>query len=144
MAGDGLTAEERAAMKETMAERRTAARRAKSADKAAADLQDVLGKIAEMDDADRALAEAFHRVVTSTAPDLAPRTWYGMPAYAKDGKVLCFFQAASKFGARYATFGFQDVAALDDGSMWPTSFALVEVGDAEERAIAELVRRAVG
>ncbi|WP_062530393.1 iron chaperone [Demequina rhizosphaerae] len=137
-----FTDEERAAMKETAAERRAAAKRAKSADKAAADLEDVLAKIAEMPDADRALAERVHAIVTRAAPALAPRTWYGMPAYAKDGKVLCFFKPAEKFKSRYATLGFEDVAALDDGAMWATSYALVSLSEDEESAIAELVARA--
>ncbi|WP_062313332.1 iron chaperone [Demequina rhizosphaerae] len=137
-----FTDEERAAMKETAAERRAAAKRAKSADKAAADLEDVLAKIAEMPDADRALAERVHAIVTRVAPALAPRTWYGMPAYAKDGKVLCFFKPAEKFKSRYATLGFEDVAALDDGAMWATSYALVSLSEDEESAIAELVARA--
>ncbi|WP_062527083.1 iron chaperone [Demequina rhizosphaerae] len=137
-----FTDEERAAMKETAAERRAAAKRAKSADKAAADLEDVLAKIAEMPDADRALAERVHAIVTRAAPALAPRTWYGMPAYAKDGKVLCFFKPAEKFKSRYATLGFEDVAALDDGAMWATSYALVSLDEHEESAIAELVARA--
>ncbi|MDN4476045.1 DUF1801 domain-containing protein [Demequina sp. SYSU T00192] len=137
-----FTEEERAAMKETAAERRAAAKRAKGADKAAADLADVLEKIAAMPDADRALAEGVHAIVTRVAPELAPRTWYGMPAYAKDGKVLCFFKPAEKFKSRYATLGFEDVAALDDGAMWATSYALVTLGEDEEAMIAELVARA--
>src|SRR5262245_41056984 len=116
-----FTAEERAAMRE----------RAREA-KAEASESDLLAKIAEMPASDRAMAERIHAIVKATAPDLAPKTWYGMPAYAKDGKVLCFFQAAAKFNARYATFGFNDVANLDDGGMWPTSFALTQVTAAEE------------
>jgi uncharacterized protein YdhG (YjbR/CyaY superfamily) len=104
----------------------------------------VLAKIAEMSGSDRAMAKRIHAIVTDTAPDLTPRTWYGMPAYAnKDGKVVCFFQDAQKFKARYATFGFNDAAKLDKGAMWPTSFALKEVTAAEERKIAALVKRAV-
>ncbi|WP_062467370.1 iron chaperone [Demequina maris] len=137
-----FTEEERAAMKETAAERRAAAKRAKGADKAAADLADVLAKIEEMPDGDRALAEGIHAIVTRVAPGLAPRTWYGMPAYAKDGKVLVFFKPAEKFKSRYATLGFEDVAALDDGAMWATSYALLTLDEDEEKRIAELVERA--
>ena len=104
---------------------------------------DVLAKIAEMPEPDRAMAERLHAVVKASAPDLAPRTWYGMPAYAKGGKVVCFFQSADKFKARYATFGFSDKANLDEGAMWPTSFALKELTAAEEARIGELVRKAV-
>ncbi|WP_062318648.1 iron chaperone [Demequina maris] len=139
-----FTEEERAAMKETAAERRAAAKRAKGADKAAADLADVLAKIEEMPDGDRALAEGIHAIVTRVAPGLAPRTWYGMPAYAKDGKVLVFFKPAEKFKSRYATLGFEDVAALDDGAMWATSYALVTLDEDEEKRVAELVERAAG
>lgn len=131
---EGFTAEERDAMRERAKE----VRRGKKKDGTA----DLLEKIAEMDDADRALAERLHALITEAAPGLAPKTWYGMPAYAKDGKVLCFFQAASKFGSRYATFGFNDTAKLDDGEMWPTSFALRELTPAVERRIVELVTRA--
>ena len=106
-------------------------------------MRDVLAKIAEMEGADRAMAERVHAVVTSAAPDLAPRLWYGMPAYARDGKVVCFFQAASKFKTRYATLGFQHDAKLDDGAMWPTSFALTEVTPEVEERIAALVKKAV-
>ena len=106
--------------------------------------RDLLAKIAEMPDADRVMAERIHALVKDVAPDLAPRTWYGMPAYAKGTKVVCFFQAASKFKARYATLGFNDVAKLDDGAMWPTAFALTELTDAEASRIAELVKQAVG
>jgi len=104
----------------------------------------VLAKIAEMPAADRALAERFHAIVSQHAPSLSPRTWYGMPAYARDGRVVCFFQSAAKFKARYATVGFSDRANLDAGNMWPTSFALKQLTAAEERALAELLRRAVG
>ena len=115
------------------------------ADKAAAAAQAVVEKIAAMADPDRGLAERIHRVVLETAPELAPRLWYGMPAYAKDGKVVCFFQDAAKFGARYATLGFQDPARLDDGSFWPTSWAVTpDFSEADERTVADLVRRAVG
>jgi uncharacterized protein YdhG (YjbR/CyaY superfamily) len=104
----------------------------------------VLAKIAEMQGQDRAMAERVHEIVKASAPDLSPKTWYGMPAYAKDGKVVCFFQSAQKFNARYATFGFSDEANLDEGAMWPTSFALKELGAAEEAKIGALVKRAVG
>ncbi len=114
-----------------------------SKDRAAGE-SDVLSKIAEMPDSDRVMAERIHAVIAATAPDLAPRTWYGMPAYAKDGKILCFFQAADKFKARYATFGFNDIASLDDGSMWPTSWALTKLTAADESRIAALVKNAVG
>lgn len=113
--------------------------------KAKADgLAEVLENIAAMPDHDRAMAERFHAIVQRTGPALTPRLWYGMPAYAKDGKVLCFFQSAAKFNARYATFGFEEQAALDEGAMWPTSYALVELGEAEEARIEELIRRAIG
>ena len=105
---------------------------------------DVLAKIAEMPAPDRALAERLHALVKASAPDLSPRTWYGMPAYAKDGKVVCFFQSAHKFKARYATFGFSDKANLDDGAMWPTSFALKKLTAADEKKIRALVKKAVG
>lgn len=138
---EGWTDEERAAMKEHARELKAAAKRgAAKADGEA----DVRAKIAEMPASDRAMAERIHEVVTSSAPELVPRTWYGMPAYAKDGKVLCFFQAADKFKARYATFGFNDVASLDDGSMWPTAWALTALTADGEQRIAELVKRAVG
>ena len=105
---------------------------------------DLLAKIAEMQEPDRAIAERLHEIVTASAPALSPKTWYGMPAYAKDGKVVCFFQSAEKFDARYATFGFSDKANLDEGAMWPTSFALKELGAAEEARIGALVKRAAG
>ena len=104
--------------------------------------QALLAKIAEMEGSDHALATRLHEIVTETAPHLEPRTWYGMPAYAKDGKILCFFQSAAKFGARYATFGFNDVARLDQGTMWPTSWALIELTPALEKKIAGLVKKA--
>jgi uncharacterized protein YdhG (YjbR/CyaY superfamily) len=132
-----LTAEERAAMKELVQERKAAAR---GEDGESA----VLAKIAEMPEPDRAMAERFHAIVKTSVPSLSPRTWYGMPAYAKDGKVVCFFQSAAKFKARYATFGFSDKADLDDGNMWPTSFALKELTAAEEKKIAGLVKKAAG
>nr|WP_062380169.1 DUF1801 domain-containing protein [Demequina pelophila] len=122
---------------------RERAREAKRAQGAQADAEACAEKIAEMEPADRELARRVHDLVTSTAPELAPKTWYGMPAYAKDGKVVCFFQSGAKFSSRYATFGFQDVAALDDGAMWATSFALVEVTDEVAARIVDLVTRAV-
>jgi uncharacterized protein YdhG (YjbR/CyaY superfamily) len=139
---EGFTAEERAAMKEHAKEMKTAARRGSRASKADGE-KDILAKIAEMPDSDRVLAERIHAIVKENAPELTPRTWYGMPAYAKDGKVLCFFQSAAKFKARYATFGFNDVAKLDEGSMWPTAFALTKLTAANEKQIAALVKRAV-
>ncbi|MBV8991533.1 MAG: DUF1801 domain-containing protein [Solirubrobacterales bacterium] len=130
-----LTAEERAAMKELVQERKAAAR-GEDGERA------VLAKIAEMPEPDRAMAERLHAIVKASAPSLSPKTWYGMPAYAKDGKVVCFFQSAAKFKARYATFGFSDKANLDDGHMWPTYFALKELTSAEEKKIAGLVKKA--
>jgi uncharacterized protein YdhG (YjbR/CyaY superfamily) len=107
-------------------------------------LTELLENVSAMPAHDQAMAMRFHSIIERTAPSLKPRLWYGMPAYAKDGKVLCFFQSASKFKARYATFGFEETAALDDGAMWPTSYALTELGDEEEARIEELVRKAVG
>lgn len=134
-----FSAAERAAMRERAAELQAERR-----GRAAADLErEVLAKIAEMPEPDRTMGERIHALVRANAPELAPRLWYGMPAYARDGKVVCFFQAASKFGARYATVGFTDQARLDDGPMWPTSFALQELTPAAERKLASLVRRAV-
>lgn len=141
-ASGALSAEEKAAMKERVAEQRAEARRTKGAAKAKAELEDLLAKIEEMSEPDRALAQRVHELVISAAPRLAPRTWYGMPAYALEGKVLCFFQSAEKFSSRYATFGFNDTATLDDGSMWPTAFALREIGPDEEKTITDLVTRA--
>jgi uncharacterized protein YdhG (YjbR/CyaY superfamily) len=132
----GFTAEERAAMKERARELKREAQRADGE-------KDLLDKIAEMPKADRAIAKRVHALVTAAAPDLAPSTWYGMPAYKRDGKVLCFFQSADKFKSRYATFGFTDEANLDQGPMWPTSFALVELNEAEEKKITGLVKKAV-
>ncbi|MFC4118059.1 iron chaperone [Nonomuraea zeae] len=140
---DGFTDEERAAMKEHSQELKTAARRGSSAAKADGE-RDVLAKIAEMADADRALAEQVHAIITNGVPSLSPKLWYGMPAYAKDGKVVCFFQSAAKFKARYATLGFNDPAKLDDGTMWPTAFALTELTPEDEARIAALVTRAAG
>ena len=136
----GWTAEERAAMKERAKEMKAEARANK--DRAAGE-SDVLAKIAEMPESDRVMAERVHAIVNASAPDLSPRTWYGMPAYAKDGKVVCFFQSADKFKARYATFGFNDTAHLDEGTMWPTSFALTDLTAADEARIAALVKKAV-
>jgi uncharacterized protein YdhG (YjbR/CyaY superfamily) len=128
----GFTAEERAAMRERAQEL-----------KAEASESDVLAKIAEMPEPDRAMGERLHAIIKASAPDLSPRTWYGMPAYAKGGKVVCYFTPASKFKSRYATFGFNDDANLDEGAMWPTSFALKELTDAEEARIVALVKKAV-
>src|SRR5438270_2953853 len=139
---DGFTDEERAAMKEHAQELKATARRGSRATKADGE-NDVLAKIAEMAEPDRILAERFHAVVKASAPDLSPRLWYGMPAYAKDGKVVCFFQSAEKFNARYATLGFSDRANLDDGAMWPTAFALMELAVADEARIGALVKKAV-
>ncbi|MGW4690632.1 iron chaperone [Streptomyces sp. NPDC004244] len=140
----GFTAEERAAMKEHAQEqKKTAARRgASKAEKEAAAEQDVLAKIAEMPEADRVLAERIHEIIKAAAPDLAPRLWYGMPAYARDGKVVCHFQSAEKFKSRYATLGFSDQAALDDGAMWPTAFAVKELTAADEQLVSALVKKA--
>jgi uncharacterized protein YdhG (YjbR/CyaY superfamily) len=139
---DGFTAEERAAMKERAKELKATTRRGPRAGKADGE-SDVLAKIAEMAEPDRAMAERLHAIIKATAPDLSPRTWYGMPAYAKDGNVVCFFQDAAKFKARYATLGFSDKANLDEGAMWPTSFALTELTSADEAWIAALVKKAV-
>ena len=129
----GFTAEERAAMKE----------RARELKRGSADGEaDVLAKIAEMPQPDRGMAERLHQIVKSAAPDVSPRTWYGMPAYAKDGKVVCFFQSASKFKSRYATIGFSDTANLDEGAMWPTSYALTKLSAAEEKKLGALVKKA--
>ena len=140
---EGFSAEERAAMKDHAREQKKAARRASRAEKAAEAERDVLAKIAGMRDSDRVMAERVHAVVTANAPALAPKLWYGMPAYALDGKVVCHFQGAAKFGTRYATLGFSDLAQLDEGTMWATGFALTEVTDETAARIAELVRRAV-
>ena len=131
-----FTAEERAAMKER-------ARELKSAKTKEEGERALLAKIAEMPEPDRAMAERLHAVIKASAPALAPRLWYGMPAYAKDGKVVCFFQAAQKFNSRYATFGFNDDANLDEGTMWPTSFALTKLTAADEARIGALVKKAV-
>ena len=136
---DGWTDEERAAMKEHAKELKAAAKRGASRADGEAD---VLAKIADMPPSDREMAERIHAIVKASAPHLTPRTWYGMPAYANEAKVVCFFQAADKFKARYATFGFNDIANLDDGTMWPTSWALTKLTETDEKAIGELVRRA--
>jgi len=140
---EGFMEDERSAMKERALEVKAEQRRALRADKAEEEERAVLEKIAEMPESDRAMAERIHAIIKASAPELSPKTWYGMPAYARDGKVVCFFQSAQKFDARYATFGFNDVANLDDGAMWPTSFALKEVTAAEEATIAALVKNAV-
>jgi uncharacterized protein YdhG (YjbR/CyaY superfamily) len=134
-----LTAGEKAAMRQLAEERRAEARGASKAEEEAA----VLAKIAEMPAHDRAMAKRIHEIVKASAPILSPKTWYGMPAYAKDGKVVCFFQSAEKFKSRYATFGFSDDANLDEGAMWPTAFALKELTAAEEARIGALVKKAV-
>jgi uncharacterized protein YdhG (YjbR/CyaY superfamily) len=138
----GLTDEERAAMKQRTQELKTEARRGPRADKADGE-REVLAKIAEMPEPDRAMAERLHAIIKASAPALAPKTWYGMPADAKDGKVVCFFQAADKFGSRYATFGFDVAANLDEGTMWPVAFALTRLTAGDEARIATLVQKAV-
>jgi uncharacterized protein YdhG (YjbR/CyaY superfamily) len=138
----GFTDEERVAMRERAQELKAAARRGPRAGKADGE-SDLLAKISEMPESDRVMAERLHAIVKASAPALSPRTWYGMPAYAKDGKVVCFFQSAQKFKTRYATFGFSDKANLDEGAMWPTSFALKELTTAEEARIGALVKKAV-
>ena len=138
----GFTDEERAAMKERAKELKAEARQNKKREEGESAL---LVKIAEMPEPDRAMAQRLHEIVEASAPALLPKTWYGMPAYAdKDGKVVCYFQSAEKFGSRYATLGFSDKANLDEGAMWPTSFALKELGAAEEAKIGALVKRAAG
>jgi hypothetical protein len=139
---EGFTDDERAAMKEHAKELKTAARRGPRAAKADGE-GDVLAKIAEMQEPDRVMAERLHAIIKASAPELAPRLWYGMPAYAKDGKVLCFFQSGQKFKTRYATFGFSDTANLDEGTMWPNAYALTELTAADEARIAALVKKAV-
>ena len=136
-ASQGLTAEEKAAMRELIRERRVSSSREEGE-------RNLREKISEMAEHDRAMAERLHALITASAPDLAPKTWYGMPAYANtDGKIICFFQPAEKFKARYATFGFNDSAHLDDGAMWPVAFALKELTAADEARIAALVQQAV-
>src|SRR6266581_3312843 len=139
---EGFTDEERGAMKERAQELKAAARRGPRAGKADGESA-VLAKIAEMPEPDRAMGERLHAVIKASAPALSPRLWYGMPAYAKDGKVVCFFQSAQKFNTRYATFGFMHEANLDEGAMWPTAFALKELTAAEEARIGALVKKAV-
>jgi hypothetical protein len=136
----GFTDEERAAMKARAKEMKTEERA--SLDRAAGE-KDVLEKIAEMAEPDRAMAGRLHEIILTTAPDLSPKTWYGMPAYARDGKIVCFFQTAQKFNTRYATLGFNDSAHLDDGNMWPTAYALMDLTPAEEEQISALVKKAV-
>jgi len=131
-----FSAEERSAIKERAKEQKAASGKASGE-------ADVLAKIAEMPESDRVMAERIHAVVKASAPALAAKTWYGMPAYARDGKIICFFQAADKFKARYATFGFNEDANLDDGSMWPTSWALTKLTSADEKTIGALVKKAV-
>jgi uncharacterized protein YdhG (YjbR/CyaY superfamily) len=135
-ASEGFTAEEKAAMRERARELKAAANKAEAE-------KEVLAKIAEMPKSDRVMAERLHALVKANAPGLSPRTWYGMPAYSKDDKVVCFFRPAEKFKDRYATFGFNDVAKLDDGDMWPNSFALKKLNSADEKKLAALVKKAV-
>ena len=137
----GFTSEERAAMKERARELKAEARRGAAVVEGESDVQ---AKIAEMSEPDRSMASQLHTLIKASAPALSPKTWYGMPAYAKDGKIVCFFQSAHKFGARYAQFGFNDVANLDEGTMWPVAFALKELTAADEARIAALVKKAVG
>jgi len=138
---DVMSAAEKAALRETIRERKAQAKQAGDRD---AGLKDLLTKIAEMPASDRVIAERIHAIVSENAPDLFPSTWYGMPAYKRNGKVVCFFQAADKFKARYATFGFDQEASLDEGSMWPTAYALTKLTAADEKKIAALVRKAIG
>jgi uncharacterized protein YdhG (YjbR/CyaY superfamily) len=133
-ASEGFTAEERAAMRERVREIKGSSSDGES---------DVLAKIAEMPESDRVMAERIHAIVKKTAPELTPRTWYGMPAYSKDGKVLCYFRSAQKFKTRYATFGFSDKANLDDGGMWPTDYALKKLTAADEKRVVALVKQSV-
>lgn len=139
---DGFDEEERAAMKERAQELKADSRRGTRAAKPDGE-SEVLGKIAEMSEPDRGIAERLHAIIKENAPELSPKTWYGMPAYAKDGKVVCFFQPADKFKARYPTLGFNDPANLDDGNMWPTSYALTKLTPADEAKIVGLVKKAV-
>lgn len=141
---EGFSAAEKAAMKERAAEVRAPKKRMTKAEKAAQARKDIEEKIASFDGNDKVLAEKLHQIITSTAPELEPKTWYGMPAYALDGKILCFIQDAKKFDARYLTFGFNDVAQLDEGTLWPTSFAITALDEKLEKMIAELVGKAVG
>ena len=139
---EGFTDEERAAMRERALELKAEARRGPRADKADGE-RAVIAKIAEMQGSDRAMAKRLHAIIKASAPALSPKTWYGMPAYARDGKVVCFFQSAQKFKSRYATFGFSDEANLDEGAMWPTAFALKELTAADETRIGAILKKAV-
>jgi uncharacterized protein YdhG (YjbR/CyaY superfamily) len=139
-----FTEDEVAAMKEHAAEVKASRSRSGKAGKEEEDAKAVVAKIAEMDHADRVIAERVHQIITTTAPELAPRLWYGMPAYARDGKIVCFFQDARKFKYRYATLGFQDAANLDDGAMWPTSYAVAKLTKDVEKRVVALVRQAIG
>jgi uncharacterized protein YdhG (YjbR/CyaY superfamily) len=138
-AAKGFTTDEKAAMRERARELKAESRR--DADRADGE-RDLLAKIAEMPEADRDMAERIHALVTSTAPDLSPKTWYGMPAYARDGKIVCFFKSADKFKSRYATLGFEEDAHLDDGNMWPTSYALTKLTSADEARVGALIKKA--
>ncbi len=140
----GLSAAEQAAVQARAGELRAEKKNASAAAKREQALQGVLDAIAALSGSDRELAEKFHQIVIEVAPDLEPKTWYGMPAYSKGGKALCFFKASAKFGARYATFGFNDVAALDDGRLWPTDYAILEFTPAVEKAVRALITKAVG
>ncbi|WP_233245541.1 iron chaperone [Salinibacterium hongtaonis] len=140
---DGFTADERAAMKERAAELREEKKRSKAADKKERDAQDVVDAIAAMPDADRALAERLHALIVAAAPSLDPKLWYGMPAYALNGKIVCFVQPAEKFKTRYTTLGFNEDAQLDDGTMWPTAYAITAMTAANEKRISDLVSQAV-
>jgi uncharacterized protein YdhG (YjbR/CyaY superfamily) len=141
---EGFTEDERDAMKERAAELKKAARGGAGARKAEADEKDVLDKIAEMPEADRVIAEKLYAIVRETAPDLAPKTWYGMPAYAREGKVVVFFKPAAKFKVRYAEVGFNEWARLDDGDMWPTAYAVVAMNPSIEKLLTALVKKAAG
>lgn len=136
----GFTAEERAAMKERAKELKAEERASKNR---AEGESNVLAKIAEMSDSERVIAQRLHEIITTNAPVLAPKLWYGMPAYAKEDKIVCFFQSADKFGTRYATLGFNDSATLDEGALWPVAYGLTKLGDAEAEKIASLIKRAV-
>ncbi|MFJ2740578.1 iron chaperone [Streptomyces sp. NPDC087440] len=141
---DGFSEEERAAMKDHARELKAAARRQSQADKDAQAEQDVVAKIAELDGTDRVLADGFHQLLKKIAPELNAKLWYGMPAYCQDGKMVCFFQSAAKFKARYATIGFSDQAALDEGDLWPTTYAVTALTPATESRLTDLVVRALG
>ncbi|WP_022876974.1 DUF1801 domain-containing protein [Glutamicibacter mishrai] len=141
---EGFSAAEKAAMKERAAEVRAPKKRMTKAEKAAQARKELEEKIASFQGTDKVLAEKLHQIITETAPELEPKTWYGMPAYALDGKVLCFIQDAKKFDTRYLTFGFNDVAQLDEGTLWPTSFAITALDKKHEQMIAQLVAKAVG